>query len=202
MARGMVVNFAGEVTELDLVKVEREKLYGRKLRVVVDAKGRSCQPALLSRDGSAVMPPGCVASLYLDEGFDVVERAELKAVDPGGQPLALVPSTLGAAQELEGPVDASEVLGHSIATVYQLKAAALGPTLKAALEAGKIFKARFNYREDYEAQTAFLLQNESGVFALIGEPSRFELLKRDAPAAPAQSEAADALDDNLDFGMM
>lgn len=202
MARGMVVNFAGEVTEFDLAKVEREKLYGRKLRVVVDAKGRACQPALLSRDGSAVMPPGCVASLYLDEGFDVVERSELKAVDEAGKPLALAPSTLGAPQDLEGPVDASRVLDHGITTVYQLKASALGPTLQAALEAGKIFKTRFNYREDYQAQTAFLLQNESGIFALIGEPSRFEFLRRDAPAAAAPAEAADALDDDLDFSMM
>jgi len=202
MGRGIVVNLGGEVSEFDLTKIEREKLYGRKLRVVVDDQGRACQPALLTRDGSAVMPPGCVASLYLDDGFDVIERSELKAVGADGAPLAPVPSTLGVAQELEGPIDSAQVLDHTIASVYLLAGVQLGAALKAALEAGKIFKARFNYREDYAAQTAFLLQNECGIFALIGEPTRFEFLRRDAPGAPATAESDEGLENDLDFNMM
>ena len=202
MGRGIVVNLGGEVSEFDLSKIEREKLYGRKLRVVVDDQGRSCQPALLTRDGSAVMPPGCVASLYLDDGFDVIERSELKVVGADGAPLTAVPSTLGVAQGLEGPIDSAQVLDHTIASVYLLEGVQLGAALKAALEAGKIFKARFNYREDYAAQTAFLLQNECGIFALIGEPTRFEFLRRDAPGAPSTAEADEGLENDLDFSMM
>ncbi len=202
MGRGIVVNLGGEVSEFDLTKIEREKLYGRKLRIVVDDQGRSCQPALLIRDGSALMPPGCTASLYLDDSFDVIERSGLKAVSADGVPLAPLPSTLGVAQELEGPVDSAQVLDHTVTSVYLLQGVQLGAALKTALEAGRIFKTRFNYREDYAAQTAFLLQNESGIFALIGEPAHLEFLRRDAPAAPATAESDEALEDDLDFSMM
>lgn len=202
MARGIVVSFQGEPSEFDLAKVERDKLYGRKVRVVVDDQGRDCKPALLTRDGTAVAPSGCVSSLYLDEAFEVVERDQLVAVDGEGNALALVRSTLGVEQPLTGAVDASRVLDCQIASVYALSPTRLGEALRAGLDGGGIFETKFNYRDDYNAETAFLLKNDAGYFALIGNPLKLEFLSREAtPLAPVV-EDDEGGDEELDFSMM
>lgn len=43
MGRGIVVSFDGEPSELEFARVERDELYARKVRLVVDEQGRrSC----------------------------------------------------------------------------------------------------------------------------------------------------------------
>jgi hypothetical protein len=200
MAKGMVLNFAGEVSELGLTRVDREKLYGKKVRAVVDEAGKPAQAAYLSTDGSALLPPSCISLLSVDEHFDAVERSSLKAVDTAGAPLPLVPSTLGVEQPLKGPVPAQRVLEHQITTTYQLMPDKLGPNLLAALDRGEIYEARFNWREDWADAACFVLKNETGFFALIGDPTGFEYLQRDAAPAPATQD--DAADEELDFNMM
>jgi hypothetical protein len=202
MGRGLVVSLNGEASEFEIAKVEREKLYGRKVRIVVDEAGRQCQPALLTRDGSAVAPPGGIASLYLDDRFEVIERADLKAVDADGKPLQLVKSTLGVEQKLVGPVDASRVLEGQTTSVYALTPSKLGDALKQGLDAGGIFETAFNYREDYAAQTCFLLKNESGTFALVCSPLKLEFVERATPLQPAAGSEADEGEADLDFSMM
>jgi hypothetical protein len=204
MGRGIVVGFNGESSEFELAKVERDKLYGRKVRLVVDEQGRVCKPALLTRDGSAVAPPGCVAHLYVDERFEAIERDELKAVDEKGNPVELVKSTLGVEQVLTGPVDPSRVLDCQVVSTYTLTPTKLGDALKAGLDGGGIYETRFNYRDDYSAETCFLLKNEAGYFALVANPLEYEFLGREilaqAPAAaPDDDEGAE---DELDFSMM
>jgi len=201
LARGIIVNLGGEISEFEIGKVDREKLYGRKVRMVVDDAGGRCEPALLSRDGSCLMPPGSVALLYVDDAFDAVERGELKAVDLEGKPVAPVPSTLGAEQPLTGPVDAARVLDHVTTAVYQLSPTTLGDGLRQRLDAGEIFETTFNYREDFDASPLFLLKNEGGFFALVSAPTHFEFLTKDAaPPPPVAEEASD--DEDLDFSMM
>ena len=201
MGRGIVVNLNGESSEFEIAKVERDKLYGRKVRLVVDEKERTCKAALLTRDGSAVAPPGCVTSLYVDERFEVVERAELKAVDAEGKPLSIVKSTLGVEQPLK-LVDASRVLECQVASVYALTPSKLGDALKQGLDAGGIYETPFNYRDDYNAETCFLLKNEAGYFALVTNPLKLEYLKRETPVlAPAAAEEEGG-DEELDFSMM
>ena len=200
MAKGMVLNFEGEVSELGLTRIDREKLYGKKVRAVVDEQGKPAQAAYLSSDGSALLPPGCISLLSVDDHFDAVERSALKAVDAAGKPLPLAPSTLGVEQKLTGPVTPQRVLDHIIATTYQLTPDKLGPKLLAALDKGEIFETRFNWREDWADAACFVLKNESGFFALCGEPSGFDFLRKDAAvAAEAQDDGAD---DELDFNMM
>ena len=202
MGRGIVVGWNGERSEFEISKVDRDRLYGRKVRLVVDEQARACRSALLTRDGSAVAPAGCVAILYVDESFEVVERSDLRAVDADGAPLTIVKSTLGVEQPLKGPVEGSRVLECQVVSVYALTPTMLGDGLRQGLEAGRIYETSFNYRDDFNAETCFLLKNESGYFALVGNPLRLEYLGRDAPALapPAAEEETD--EDELDFSMM
>ncbi len=202
MARTIVVNLGGEVSEFAITSVRREKLYGKKKAVVVDQDGAECESAYLTRDGSALLPSGSMAYLYVDEELNVCERSDRVAVDADGVPLASVPSTLGVEQPLEGPVDPRRVLDHVTTALYELLPDNLGEELKAALDRGEIYETRFNYRSGFDDSPAFLLSNDDGYFALIGEPSEFDYLRPEEVDDVADDEDDDLDDpfaDDLDF---
>jgi len=201
MAKTIAVRLAGESSQFAFARLDREKLYGRKERQVVDADGQRCAAAWLSADGAALVPTGGLALLYVDEAFGTVERSALQAVDDQGAALALLPSTLGVEQELEGPLPAARVLDHAMHSVYVLTAESVGATLAAALAEGKVFSVPFNFRDDYQRQTLFLLANDQGTFALVGTAPGFLPVHRDAVPVVATGDD-DALADDLDFSMM
>lgn len=202
MARSIVVNFGGKVSTFGLSKVDREKLYGKRTRVVVDEDGNPCTMATLTRDGTALLPPGSVAMLYMNDDFEVCERSELQAVSADGEIADEVESTLGAEVELRGPVPASRVLDHLAKSVYILDPEELDATLQAALEAGQIFETRFNYRKGFDENTLFLLKNEEGFFGIVAELAEFEFLYRNQAPSAEDEDAEDPFeDDDLDFSM-
>lgn len=202
MARQLVLTLGDESSSFDLARLDRTKLYGSRRRVVVDDAGNECSRGLLSEDGALLLPPGGTADLYLDEAMDVVERADLRAVDATGAVVAPVASTLGVPQPLTGPVPPARLLDFVTPVVYQLDAAALGEKLRAALAAGDIYETTFAYRDGFDAQTCFVLQNDVGVFALVGRPTGFDFVRRETPPPEPDAEDDALFEDDLDFGMM
>ncbi len=202
MARTIVVNWEGEVSEFGLSRVQREKIYGKKKKVVVDENGEECTSAALTRDGSALLPGGSMASVYLNENFEVCERKDLVMVDEEGAAMESIESTLGVEQPLEGPIDPARVLDHLTKAVYQLDPAEVSAKLEAALKDGDIFETRFAYRSGFSDSPAFLLHNDEGFFALIGEEAGFDYLRPDeAPVAEDDDTDDPFEDDDLDFSM-
>lgn len=201
MAKPIAVRLAGESSSFAFARLDRERLYGRKERQVIDADGRRCSSAWLSGDGAALVPTGGLALLYVDERFSTIERSSLRTVDASGAEVPLRSSTLGVEQELTGPVPVQRLLDHAIHTVYVLTAETLGPQLEAALKAGAIFTAPFIFREDYRPQTLFLVANEHGTFGLVGQEPGFTWVRRETVPAPTPSDSDD-LSDDLDFSMM
>lgn len=199
MARGIVVEFEGEVSAFDITRVDREKIYGKRKKVVVDENGVECSQATLTRDGTALLPTGCMAMLYLNDKFEVCERSDLHAVGPDGKPLPEVDSTLGVQIPLEGPISARRVLDHLAKAVYELEPEELGAALRARLEAGEIFETRFNYRKGYDDAPAFLIKNEEGFFAIVGDPVSFEYLRNENTTVEVDDDEADPFEEDLDF---
>ncbi len=203
MARTIVVNFNGKVSEFGLTRVDRKKLYGRKMKIVVDENEEKTQTAYLTRDGTALLPSGTIGSLYVNDDYDVCSRADLVAVDLEDNAIEKIDSTLGVEQELEGPIDPRRVLDHTAKAVYQLDADSLDDELKTAMEAGDIFETRFNYRAGFEDAPAFLFEGDEGFFAIIGNPAEFAFLEKErAPETEEEDDDEDPFDDDeLDFGM-
>lgn len=201
MPRQIVVNLDGEVSRFDVQRVAREKLYGRKRRVVVDQLERECSTAMLTREGSALVPQGSLAFLYVDDTGRVIDRASLQAVDEALRPVPEVEATLNKEQPLRGPVSPLEVLDHVTTSVYQLDAEELGEGLRAALERGEIFETQFAYRNGFDLWPAFLVQNEEGIFALVTRPAALPFIERETLAADTEV-GDDELDDDLDFSML
>lgn len=198
MPKGLVVTFNGAESSFALEKLERAKLYGSRRRIAVDADGSTCTRAALTDDGQILLRSGMTAQGYFASDGRQVESSALGAIDQDGKPLTLIPSTLGVAQPLEGPIDPKDVLDLAITSVYRLSPDALDKALEKELTAGKIFRAPFNYRPDFYGETAYLLQNDAGCFALVGAAAAPAWLTLDAPP-PAEDEASD--DGELDFEM-
>jgi len=201
MAKNIAVRWGGEESAFDFVKVEREKLYGKKDRVVVDEQGRPCSSAWLTADGSALVLSGGTAHVWVDERFSAHEQEDRRAVDVENRPLDTTPSTLGVVQDLV-ETSVERLLDHTTTVVYQLETEAPGEALRAALAAGRIFESPFLYRDGLTPDTMFLLQNDEGVFALVGRATGFSFIRREALPQPETSEREDDLDADLDFSMM
>lgn len=201
MARALVLNHDGEVSELPLTRVDRGKLYGVKRRVVTDENGRPCSSAFLSTDGSTLVPSGGFTMVYLDESGSAVPRGDLITVDENGDELDKLPSTLGLEHELFGPVDPTRVLDHVTTGVYQLDDEKIGPKLAQRLDAGEIFEAEFRYAVSPTTNTIFLLRNEHGTFGLISQALDLTFVYQDTPAEDDDDDDFDEsdLDDDLDF---
>ena len=199
MAREIVVRLGEETSRFGFTKVDRAKLYGRRVRRVEDEEGRDCVAAQLTLDGAALVPPGGAAYLYVDESWDTVERSELRAVDEAGEALEPFPSTLGVEQPLE-PARPERILDHTITSVYELSAEELGEALRTALADGELFEAHFSYRDGYRADRLFILQNDEGVFGLVGRSTDFGFLRREALVEDDEDDD-DEDDDDLDFSM-
>lgn len=199
----VIVNYNGEVTEFGITRITREKLYGKKRRVVVDDDGEECVLAYLTRDGAALLPSGTTAYMYVTPEAEVVDRKELQALQSDGTPVEKVDSTLGVPQEVTEPVDISRILEHLVTAVYELSADELGPNLVSALDEGKVFEIRFNYRAGFEDWPAFILKNQDGnYFCLVCDEANFEFFYPETELPEeAEGEEEDPFADDLDFSM-
>lgn len=201
MARQVVVSFEGATSTFEMSKVDRSKLYGRRMRVPLDEHGEKCTRASLTEDGSVMVKSGMTAQGYFDEEGVWFPNKELVGITPEGELAEKEPSTLGVEQELEGPVKPEEVLDLRLQSVYALERWDVDEALYDYLVAGDVFKFKFNYRADFRAETAFLVANPEGdVFAIIGRMT--EPVWREAEEMlPTFVEEAEDDDDDLDFEM-
>ncbi len=200
MAKAIVVDRGGAVSSFDFSKVTRSKLYGRRRRMPLDPSGRACTRAALTADGSLLLRAGMTAQGYFDGDGTWVPNKELVGLDADGKVLDKLPSTLGVAQELVGPVPPQELLDLRVAAVYALEPTDVEAGLQADLDAGKIFRFPFVYRGGHTTQTGFLAANPEGTFAIVGATTTPEWCTLDA-VLPPDFEDDDAFADDLDFEM-
>lgn len=199
MAKPIIVSLGGVESRFDHEKLDRAKLYGRRQRQVLDPGGSRCERAELTRDGTLLVRSGMTAQGYFDEQGTWIPSNKLVGLDAQGNPVKEVPSTLGEPQSLTGPVDPTEVLDLAVRSVYVLNPEGLDPKLEAELKAGKVYKFTFCYRGGFASETAFLVGNASGYFALVGTPSQTEWIELQTVIAETADDADD--DEELDFEM-
>ena len=202
MAKQILLKHGDDVASFDFKKLARDKIYGKRTRVMLDNDGEPCSRASLTADGSLLIEAGMTAQGYFDDEGTWIENKALVGLDPDGNVVDAVPSTLGVAQDLTGPVDPTELMDARIYAIYMLDAADLSDDLRARLEGGEIFSAPFNYRPDYRPEVSFILHNDEGLFALVGNPAEPAWVDLDLPAAPVVEEEDDDFDDDdIDFDM-
>lgn len=179
--------------------VDRAAIYGKRRRLALDETGQPCSKASLLDDGSMLLRSGMTAQGYFLPDGTWVPQGDLEAINADGTPAERVPSTLGEAQSLT-PATAEDVLDLHVQTVYALEPESIPDGLAQALNAGALYSFAFNYRPDYRSESAILLANDEGYWALIGNPAAGEW--QELATVTAVTEASeDAGDDDLDFEM-
>ena len=194
MAQTLDVIAEGGQSTFAAARLRRSSLYGARRRLPVDAQGRECRTAALTRDGHYILPAGGAATLYLDEAGDGVERQDLQAV---GQAVSL----FDAEAHTVAAADPSELLDHVVTHVYVLDPVSVAPALDAALGAGAIL--RLQATGERADRAAFLVKNDGGFFLLLGRPSRFDwIASAHADRSPPEDDVVDGDWETMDFSMM
>jgi hypothetical protein len=197
MAKSIILNWGDDTISFAPTRVDRSKIYGSRKRIAVDASGATCTKASLTTDGSLIIKSGMLAQGYFTPEGRWVQRNEMVGLDADGNTVETKPSTLGVPQPMEGPVDAKEVLDLVIQSVYLLTPESVPEKFTAALKSGDVFKFAFNYSADLEVETAYLLSNDEGTFALIGKPQTVNFVEETTSFVPETADEEES--DDLDF---
>jgi hypothetical protein len=184
MERTLEVACEGTASSFTVRKLSRATLYGSKRRVPVDGAGRECKAAALTRDGRFLLPAGSMATLYLDDHGDAVERGEVRSAR-GGQEAASAPEPQAA--------EAAELLGCTVRQVYGLAPVAVSVQLDELLGTTGICRLA-------GGEARFLVKNDAGYFLMVGERSGFSFVGPDQ--ADLSIPESDGAWDGLDFAML
>ena len=200
MARKAEFSINGQSIIAELTKVDRKKIYGWSAIEVFDENGSKCNLAGLA-EGQFVMPSGSTALVTLNSKGETVSKDTLIGVDSDGKKVEKVPSIYDEKVMLrEATVD--EYLSMAVKSVYQLQVDENKEALLNELNKGKIYYFVFNYRADYEGDDAFLISNETDVFAVTGMMADLEFIglgDNEQELFPEEAEAVE--DDDMDFSM-
>jgi len=199
VARSIIVSYQGKPSTFGYSRVSRKQLYATRKRVPLDSAGEPCQRAELSDDGSMLIVSGMTGQGYFDESGRWLSNEELVGVDEAGQAAPEQPSTLDAPQELS-EVEPEALLDCSTDAIYTLDPTEIDDDLRKKLEAGALFRFPFNLRAGYSTDSAFLVGNDEGIFAIVGSELQIPWCELEKPAVDLDDDDDDG-DDDLDFEM-
>ena len=199
MAKPLVVSFEGVTATFPITLLDRSKIYGSKKRVAIDSQGRTCTRAALTTDGATLIVAGMTAQGYFTKAGRPVARGEMVGIDAEGKIVEVKPSTLGVAQEAHGPVEHSELLNLAVQSVYFLETDEDKSGVAERLKGGAVLKVAFNYAAGLGVETAYLVGNDAGCFAIVGTPVADQWVEEGQQFVQLE-ESDDA--DELDFDVM
>ena len=200
MAKGLSLLFEGKESTLSLSSIDRSDIYGKRRRIALGTDGQPCVRVSMLADGSLTLKSGMTGQGYFLEDGTYLKQAELEAFTSDGKKLEKTPSSLGVAQEVIGPVEATELLNLRVSAVYELTPEDLDSAFKASLDAGSMYKVTFTYRDSFEPSDAFIFANKEGLFMLAGTPNEYQWSTLETLASLPSQDDAD--DDDLDFDML
>jgi hypothetical protein len=188
------LTYQGQPVRFAKTEIDRARLYGLRKLVAIDAEGRECQSALLTRDGCYVLSPGSTADLYINEYGDAVPRRDLVAVEQARAPLSTLVPPANESLDIVGPLAACELLEYVVIRVHALHPVTVPAKLTQLLDAGAIFRVPCRPRSSASETPAFLLGSEAGAFLILAEPHGFGFVGPDQPALSADDPDEDDLD--------
>jgi len=190
-----------------ITKLDRKKLYGWKEVTAFDENGDECIKVEIDETGSFMIPKGGKALGILNQNNEWVDKKDLIAVYKDGSPAKRIKSSFDEIIELKDKMSIDEFLEHKINSVYLLEFDQENELnegfLKIIKASNDIYYFTFSYRSDYEGQTAFLIENKSNIFMLLGSKCEFEYVGLEQTTDISTEDDADtSLDDDIDFSMM
>jgi len=178
MPRPLVLSLDGREFDVRILKIDREKLYGKVEIEASDEKGNPAQLLVLAPDGKMLIDKGGTALSTVDENGDSISRADLVAVDEDGQKIETVPSSFNQTNVLKR-ANVEDYLSQLVKSVYWLDPVEKEDKkyLQDHVSAGLIYNFDFSYRGGTEYDNAFVLGNKSDAFMIIGKPAELEFVR-------------------------
>lgn len=200
MAQELTFIAGGENYTCSPTKLERAKVYGTTERVILDSNGNVCKAVSMDESGTIIIPKGGVAMGIVDRDMRWVDRSELQVVNINGEKVEQIPSTFTTPVNLDKKVSVEDFLDHSITTIYQLTG---DNTQLINFIGNDIYEFRFNYRNGYDTNPAFLITNGTELFMLVGFKNEFEFITLEETAViDSETEETETDDFDIDFSMM
>ena len=197
MAKPVILTSGSKQYSFDVARIDRAKLYGVRKRLPLDSTGGVCTKAALTLDGTNLLTSGMTAQGYFNFAGAPISRQDMVGIDLHGNKVDQVPSTLGSPQILEGPVDPSDVLSLDVESFFYLEPLDVEEEFLSELKSGNVYKFAFNYSAGLAVETAYLVGNEDGFFAIVGAIAPADWIEEGAVYIPVDDATADL--DDLDF---
>ena len=200
MARTLTFSIGDKEYSVSPSKIDRKKLYGWSEVIALDDDGKKCNLVSMDETGTIIIPKGSLGLGILSSDGKWVERNSLKAVYMDGNNAKIVPSSYDKTIHLKKIVSSEELLDHSIIASYELIGAD-----SSFIERVKenIYTFTYNYRNGYEGNQAFLIENEDTLFLLVGFKIEFKMISFNDFIEMEDEISSDEkdFDDDIDFTM-
>lgn len=200
MPRPLVLSLDGREFGVRIVKIDREKLYGKVEVEATDEKGNPAQLLILAPDGKTLIDRGGTALATVNEDGDSVSRADLVPVDEEGEKIETVPSSFGQVNVLKR-AKVEDYLSQLVKSVYLLEAEenADQKYLQDHVSSGLIYNFDFSYRGGIEYDNAFVIGNKSDAFMIIGKPAETEFVRLNQAVDLDATEEVEVAADEISF---
>ena len=203
MAKQLILSLDGQEFPVNLVKIDREKLYGEVEIEAVDEKGKPAAIKVLAPDGKTLIDKGGTALATVNEEGSSIDRSQLSAVDSDGEPVEPVPSSFNAPNVLSR-AKTDEYLAQIVKSVYALEPADGEPLdfLQDHLTAGQMYSFPFSYRGGLEHDSAFVVGAGKDAFMIVGKPASLQFVRLNQAATLDLAEEKEISADELDFELL
>ena len=203
MARPLVLSLDGTEFPVTLVKIDRDKLYGRVEIEAFDEKGREASLRVLAADGKTLIDKGGTALATVTDKGDSVDRNDLVPVTMDGEKIEQVPSSFNQTNILK-PATVEDYFTQIVKSVYLV-----GPhedadisELHDNLSTERIFTFPFSWRGGIEYDNAFVIGVGGDAFIVVGKQAEFEFIKLNQAAVLESAEEEEISADDIDFDFL
>ena len=203
MARELILSLDGHEFPVNLVKIDRGRLYGDVAIEAFDEKGKPAVIKVLAPDGKTLIDIGGTALATVSEDGSSVERSKLVAVDPDGEPVETVPSSFSRPNTLS-QAKSEDYLSQIVKSVYALEPPD-GQSLdflQDHLAAGQMYNFPFSYRGGIEHDSAFVVGSGDDAFMVVGKPAALQFVRLNQAAVLDTPEEKEISADELDFELL
>jgi len=203
MARSLILSVDGREFPVQIVKINREDLYGSVEIEAFDEKGKPAELLILAPDGKTLIGKGGTALATLDAKGNSISRTDLSVVGAKGEELPRVESSFDHPNELRR-AEVDDYLSMIVKSVYAIDPVgdeSIGHLLD-LLSDGRVYRFPFSYRGGVEYDDAFVIGNGKDAFLVIGKQAsmQFAKLGQTAVLEPVEEEEISA--DDLDFDLL
>src|SRR5437773_11899528 len=168
MGRPLVLSLDGEEYPVSLVKIDREKLYGKIEMEGLDGKGREAELRVLAADGKTLIDKGGTALATVTDKGDSVDRNELVPVDEDGKKIEQVPSSFAVTNVLK-PATVEDYFTSVVKSVYLVhpfEDTDIAPLKDALSDEERLYTFPFSWRGGIEYDNAYMIGTGANLFMI------------------------------------